>query len=477
MSFRDVREFIAKLEKEGEAVRIEEEVDWNLEAGAMLRRSAEAGLPAPFFQKIKGYPDGYRLFGGMAAKFRRMAIAMDMSPDIHPKEVAEEYLRRKQQPIKPILVNDGPCKENIHIGDQVDLFEFPVPMIHKGDGGRYIGTWHLTISKDLDSDWVNWGMYRHMLHNKNTVAILLASPVKHLWSMYIKDYEPKNKPMEVAIAIGTEPVLAICAASVMPYGVSEVDIAGGIRGEPVELVKCETIDLSVPATAEIVIEGEIRPKETMDEGPFGEYSGYMAGERAPRPVIHVKAVTHRSNPIFTMSCMGIPVDDCCVMSLTKGARALEVLRAQGLPVTGVCVPPETSYLLAVVAVKAQYHGVAGDIAHAIWGHPIFGHTLPYVIVVEDDVDPFNMAQVFHALITKCHPYRGIVRLEYAAVISLIPWLSRHEQKYRLGARAYFDCTWPVDWDPADVPKRVSFAEMYPLEIQKKALDKWRKYGY
>ena len=151
----------------------------------MLRRSAEAGLPAPFFQKVKDYPRGYRLFGGGAAKFSRIAIAMDMDPNTPVKELMEEYLRRKQ-PIKPILVNDGPCKENIHIGDEVNLLGFPVPMVHDGDGGRYIGTWHLTISKDFDSDWVNWGMYRHMLHNKNTVGISVVTPMKHLWSMYAK---------------------------------------------------------------------------------------------------------------------------------------------------------------------------------------------------------------------------------------------------------------------------------------------------
>ncbi len=477
MPFKDVREFIAKLEKEGEAVEIEDEVDWNLEAGAMLRRAAEEGLPALFFTKIKGYPEGYRLFGGGASKFRRVAIAMDMDPDTHAKEIMEEYLRRKRQPIKPIFVSNGPCKENIHIGDEVSLLEFPVPMIHEGDGGRYIGTWHATISEDIESGWVNWGMYRHMLHNKNTVGILQATAVRHLWSMYVKGYESRNKPMDVAIAIGTEPVSTMCAASQMPYGVSEVDIAGGIRGEPVELIKCETTDLSVPATAEIVIEGEIRPNETMNEGPFGEYTGYMAGGIAPRPVIHVKAVTHRHDPILTMSCMGIPTDDNCSLSLTKSSEVLEILRAQGFPVTGVCIFPETANMLVVVAVKARYHGVAGDTAHAIWGTPIFGHTLPYVIVVEDDVDPFNIAQVFHALATKCHPYRGIVKLEHSAVISLAPWLNKYEQRYKLGAKAYFDCTWPVDWEPSDVPQRMSFAEAYPLEVQERALAKLRKYGY
>jgi len=296
--------------------------------------------------------------------------------------------------------------------------------------------------------------------------------------MYSQSYEPGNKPMEVAIAIGIEPVSAMCAANPLPYGVSEVDIVGGIRGEPVELIKCETIDLEVPATAEIVIEGEIRPKETMDEGPFGEFTGYMVSQREPRPVISVKAVTHRDNPILTVACPGIPVDDNAILSLTKSAEILEALRGQGLPVSSAFVPLETTLMLAVVAAtKAHYPGVAEDIAHVIWGLASARHETPYIIIVDDDVDPFNMAQVFHALITKCHPFRGIVRLERATAIVASPWLSKQERQNRLGAKAYFDCTWPLDWDPADVPRKVSFAQIYPLGVQQKALAKWRKYGY
>ena len=475
MPFKDVREFISRLEKEGEAQRIDEEVDWNLEAGAMLRRCHELGLPAPFFQKVKGYPEGYRLFGGSLSKFRRLAIAMGMDADTPPRELMEEYLRRKQQAKKPVLVNDGPCKENIHVGDEVNLLEFPALMMHGGDGGRYLGTFHLIVTKDLDSDWVNWGMYRHMLHNKNTLGIMAESH-SHLGMMYRQGYEPRNKPMEVAIAIGVEPISSFCAASALSYGVSEVDIAGGIRGAPVELIKCETVDLAVPATAEIVIEGEIRPHERMDEGPFGEFTGYVVSSKQPRPVIHVKAVTHRNNPILTMSCVGIPVDDNVIQSLVKGAESLEALRARGLPVTGVSVFSEASNFLAVVAVKPHYSRVAEDIAHVIWGSRM-GHSTPYIMVVDDDVDPFNMAQVLHALVTKCHPYRGIVRLESSPTTSLIPFLNHHERQYRLGAKVYFDCTWPLDWDPSDVPKRVSFRDSYPAEIQEKALAKWRKYGY
>jgi 4-hydroxy-3-polyprenylbenzoate decarboxylase len=214
----------------------------------------------------------------------------------------------------------------------------------------------------------------------------------------------------------------------------------------------------------------------MDEGPFGEFTGYMRPGKESTPVIHVKAVTHRNNPILTMSCMGVPVDDNCVLSLSKGVGLLEALRDRDLPVTGVSCFPETSEILAVVAVKALYSGIAEEIAHVVWGLSL-GRALPYLIIVEDDVDPFNMAQVLHALCTKCHPSRGIVKVEGGPTASLLPFLNQHEREYQMGAKVYFDCTWPRDWAPSDVPKKVSFADAYPLEIQQKALAKWRKYGY
>ncbi len=475
MPFKDIREFIAKLEKEGEAQRIEGEVDWNLEVGAMIRRSNEEGLPAPFFQKISGYPDGHRIFGTPMGNCKRIAIAMDLEPNTPTKELIEQYLRRKQQPVKPLLVNHGLCKENVYVGRDVDLLKFPVPMLHDGDGGRYIGTFHLNITKDLDSDWVNWGMYRCMVHNKNTLGIM-ADPYAHIGLMYNQEYEPRNKPMEVAIAIGVEPISTLCAASAMPYGVSEAEIAGGIRGEPVELVKCETLDLAVPANAEIVIEGEIRPHERKEEGPFGEFTGYMAPRRVVRPVIHVKAVTHRNDPILPTTCVGVPLCDSPVIaSVTKAAELLEALRGRGMPVSGICIFPQAASLLIAVAVKTPYPNVADTIANVIWASR--AGNMSHLIIVDDDVDPTNLEQVVHALATKCHPSKGVVKREQTQLMKLSPWASAHERQNGLGAKVYFDCTWPLDWEPSEMPKKVSFAESYPLEVQQKALAEWQKYGY
>lgn len=283
--------------------------------------------------------------------------------------------------------------------------------------------------------------------------------------------------MEVAVALGVEPVSTFCAATSMPYDVSEAEIAGGIRGEPLELVRCETVDLMVPATSEIVIEGEMELDESMEEGPFGEFTGYMGGHREPRPVIRVKAVTFRNEPILTMGCEGVPsTNSHAIMSIARAAESLDLLRTQGIPVTGVYEPIETAQMLMVVAVKAGSGYLADEVAHVIWGSR-GGRGTPWVIVVEDDVDPCNLPQVLHALVSKCHPDRGIVKLGHTSGLALHPWLDRNEQKYLMGAKAYFDCTWPPDWKRSEVPKRCSFKDIYPSEVQKRALSRWRKNGY
>jgi 4-hydroxy-3-polyprenylbenzoate decarboxylase len=475
MPFTDVREFISKLEKENEAVQIEKEVSWNLEAGAMLRYSIEAKLPAPFFKKITDYSTGYTVFGNMLSNFRRIAIAMDINPDIPPRELMGEYIKREKHPIKPILVDEGPCKENIDTGEKVDLFKFPIPLIHEGDGGRYIGTWDIVVTKDMDSGWVNWGMYRIMVHDKKTVA-MHAGPYTHLGTM-LSSYQDCGKAMKAAIVIGTEPISTMCAAAPIPHGISEADIAGGIRKQPIELVKCETLDLLVPATAEIVIEGEIRPGELREEGPFGEFSGYIVSPKSPAPVFHVEAVTHRNNPILCVSCAGVPVyDEHAMGPIIQGAEYLEALRKRGLPVTSVNMLPECSNHLLVISTKTPYAMIAEEIAHVVWGTR-GGRYIPYLIIVNDDVDPFDTTQVFHALATKCHPYRGIIKQEKAVGIPLFPWANRYERDHGIGARAYFDCTWPLEWDKADIPRRVSFNDLYSDEMQKTTVKIWKEHGY
>ncbi|MDP2647453.1 MAG: UbiD family decarboxylase [Desulfobacterales bacterium] len=474
MSFDDNRKFIEALEKSGDVVRITEEVDWDLEVGAIVRRASERRDKAPFFEKIKDYPAGFTIFGEPLGTHRRLAVALGLSADTAYREIRQEYERRLATPILPVVVQDGPCKENVLQADAVDLFQFPAPMVHEGDGGRYIGTWHAVICNDPERKWTNWGMYRLMIGNKNHLTGL-CEPYSHQYDIFNRVYAPKKQNLPVAIAIGMDPICSMLSGSRSLGRKNEVDIAGALRQKPVALVKCETNDLLVPAHSEIVFEGEMLQGETMIEGPFGEYTGYRSDPRGPRPVYRINAVTYRNNPVLTMSCMGLPVtSDTVVRSMDYEILIKRVLKMNGIRFTDVHVPLESATMMAIVSVKPTYRGVANQIGYAFAAAQMGAYK---VIVVEDDVDVFNMTEVLHALSSKCHPIRGIRQYDEAIEpSSLNPFSSPEERKWHLGAKVIFDCTWPLDWEGA-VPGRVSFNEMYPRDIRERVLQKWTQYGY
>jgi 4-hydroxy-3-polyprenylbenzoate decarboxylase len=460
----------------GDAVTVEREVDWNLEIGAITRLCCERSGPAPFFQKVKDYPKGYRVFGAPLATFRRLAIAMDLDPDASFEEIRKTYVSGSEKPIKPRLVKDGPCKENMIAGDDVDLLKFPVPLVHQGDGGRYIGTFHIIATKDPDTGWVNWGMYRQMVHTKNTMGGLIA-PAQHIGMIYREKYEARNEPMEFAAAIGTEPVTALLGGAGIPKGVNEVDVVGGIRRAPLDIVKCETVDLEVPATSEIVIEGVVNPKERKQEGPFGEYGGYRSIPSLPRPIYTVKAITHRNDPILTVSNMGTPVDDAdIIQGMTMAAEIYIALKKDGFPVTGVYTPPECCCSTVVVATKVPYANVAARIAAGVWASSV-GHFVVKIIIVDADVDPTNMREVLHAWSTKCHPIRGTTVIPQAVMTPAYPYYSPEETHYNTGCNVYYDCTFPKRWPKEHIATRSSFKDIYPEDVQEKVLANWKAYGF
>ena len=470
---RDIRAFIELLEERGQLRRIVEEVDWNLEVGAISRRACELRAPALLFEHVKDYPDRPILANPLAT-MGRLALAMGMDEGAGVLDIIEEYIRRMQRPIKPVEVQGGPCKEEVHLGEEADVLEFPAPLIHQGDGGRYLGTWHLIAVKDPDSGWVNWGMYRMMVLDRHRLGGIFV-PTQHGPFLYFQKYEPRGVPMPFAVAIGTDPLCALVACNPFEYGVNEVDVAGGFRGAPVELVRCETVDLYVPAASEIVIEGEVLPGEREPEGPFGEYTGYMAGGRAPRPVYRVKAITHRRRPILTMSNMGMPLDDSDVMNSVGFSAAITLeLRRKGFPLRApALVVPECSLHLVAVSTAVPYAGIARQIAQAIWSDKC-GQYVPYVIVCDGDVDISSRDAILHALATRCHPVNGIEVTRRTTGNPLTPFYTPEERRHVIGHACLFDCTWPTEWPPEAIPRKMSFESAYPPELQQRVLARWRR---
>ncbi len=476
MVFNDMREFCQALDKSGDLVHVTEEVDWELEAAAITRRSNESLGPAVFFEKIKDYPDGYRILGGVQATYRRVAVSLGLPPDTPVPTIYREYEEREQNPVKPVAVSTGPCKQNKMLGDEVDLCQFPVPLIHDGDGGRYFGTWDIVISQDPDTRWTNWGMYRWMIHNRTS---LTGDPsfASQFGLMFREKYIPRKQKMPVAIAIGADPLSHMVATAGYPIGADEADYAGALRGQPVELVKAETSNLMVPANSEIIIEGEVLPDMIAPEGPFGEYPGYRTDKARTGLVMKVKAVTFRSSPILTMISLGVPVDDSSVAASITAALGLKRrLKRHGVPVTNVYAPPEGVTHLLVVGVKSGGRQVAKQISDVITARRA---AINKIIVVDEDVDVFNMMQVTHALGVKCHPLRGILVDEVPAgkANELTPCYSREERAHKKGGIAIFDATWPPDWPKETLPIKSSFDEIYPPQIKDKVLQNWRKYGF
>lgn len=472
----DLREYIRALERTGDIVRIKEEVDWDLEVGAISRLACEFSGPAILFEKIKDYAEGYRILGGLFATWRRVAIAIGLPPETSVREIHHVYEERVEHPIRPVLVESGPCKQNIIINENdIDLYRFPAPLCHEGDGGRYIGTWDLTVSKDPDSDWTNWGMYRFMIQSKRYL-VGAAAPLSHLGMVLRKKYLSTKQSMPVAVVIGADPLCSLVAATGYRVGESEADFAGGLRQEPVALVKCETSDLLVPANAEIVIEGEILPDKTAPEGPFGEYPGYRHEEDRLGILIRVTAMTYRDFPIVTMSNLGVPPDDSSVAGAIGVTLALKRrLLRHGIPVTDVFLPTEGASHLVVVGVKSGGEDMAKRIRDILIGRRAW---YTKIIVVDEDVDVFNVGQVIHAFSVKCHSYRGISLIQAEGKGNpLTPCYSRTEREKQMAAIALLDCTWPTDWPWKEIPMKMSFEKIYPPEVKEKAVTKLRKYGF
>jgi 4-hydroxy-3-polyprenylbenzoate decarboxylase len=474
MPFDDNRKFVETLEKTGDAIRIQKEVDWDLEAAAVTGRSCELGGPACLFERLKYYPGGGRILGAPMATYRRLAIALDMAPDSPTGAIFDEYERRVSKPLKPVVVRDAPCKENKMFGKDVDLYSFPVPTVHEGNGGRYIGTWHCVISRHPETGWTNWGMYRLMVHNRNTISGYLR-PYSQ-FGLMMEIFERQNLPMPVAVAIGPDPLCALVAASPFRIGEDEVDFAGALRRKPVELVKAETNDLLVPAHAEIILEGEILPKMRLHEGPFGEFPGYRTQGASFQPVFKVKAITYRSNPIICMSPEGVGISDGKIGPSLAGAIGMkERLQRHGVPVINVYIPPEAGALVAVVSVKESDPAMAQKIASVLHGRRV---AVPKIIIVNADIDVFNLSEVMHAIGTRLHPVRGITSDPNRQGWTLVPYLSPEERSNDKLATAVFDCTWPAHWSrESDIPVRMSFKTSYPQDLQQKVIEQWQEYGF
>ena len=316
--FDSLREFIEKVQ-ESDDCKVIENADWNLEIGALTEWAASTtDAPLLLFDKIKGYPPGYRVASNLFTSEQRTALALGLPPAARGIELVKalrEKIRGGVKLIPPVEVENGPVKETVQVGDEVDLLKFPTPKWHELDGGRYIGTGSMTITRDPDEGWVNLGAYRHQVLDKSTLGTHITPG--HHGDIMRKKYWAKGKPCPAVVVCGQDPVLWSASCQLLGWGVSEYDYAGGLKRQPIEVTRGVTTDLPLPATAEIVLEGEILPLDTVaiKEGPFGDWTGHYTGGNWPVPVFKVNAILHRNNPIIQgappSSGLGAPATKIC----------------------------------------------------------------------------------------------------------------------------------------------------------------------
>lgn len=473
----DARSFIKRLEEEGELTRVKAEVDWKYELGGIaLKCAGTIAGPALLFENIKGYKTP--LFTGGLLTVKRLAIALGLEPKTDFAFILKEAARRYETPVRYKYVESGPCKESKMEGKDVDIFKFPIPWWTERDGGRYIGTWHQVITRDPESDWVNAGTYRMMAHDADTCGIQY-SPFQHVSIIHNK-YKKMNKPMPIAITIGNDPACELVSITPFSAGISEFDMAGALRGRPIEVVKGETVDLPIPAYAEIVIEGEVPVSETRLEGPFGEHTGFYGGGKRPLPIVKVKCITYRNNPIFRGSILGRPItEDHTGLSFALATQALAMYKVSGFTgVTAVnCPAGGDPDFCAIISIKKSYpsHGLdAGRLLLSNKGGKIIKH----VIVVDEDIDVFDLNQVLWAINTRFQASKQsyITRNESGSRLDpSVPfdWLG-------LTDKMIIDTTWPgtpdfparPEWDGAVHPPEVKMSEKLEAFIEQR----WPEYG-
>lgn len=433
-------------------LKIVEGADADADIGAVAEVSGSGPEPpALLFDKIKGYPEGYRVLINMFQTQRRTAEALGVDDTLRGPSLVNAIRKRMEdhKPVPPKLVASGPITEHVQRGKDIDVFKFPAPKLHKDDGGKYIGTQDAVITKDQEGGWVNLGTARVQVQEPDVVSIYI-SPGKQT-RLIAEQYWTKKQACPVAVVCGIEPVLFAAASLGLPWGVSEYDFAGHVAGRPFDVVAGEHTGLPIPAHAEIVLEGEMPPPdvESRPEGPFGEWTGYYASATRPAPVIHVKRVYYRTDPIITVvGDLKIYPLDSYLSLLFRSAEIWNELEKCGVTdVKGVWQIESGMRFLQVISLRQRYGGHARQAAHVALGAREGGYLGRFVIVVDDDIDPSNTADVLWAIATRCDPETSIEIMRGCWSSPIDPRIppERRSQGDFTNSRAIIDACRPFRW--------------------------------
>ena len=459
MKYKDLRDFIAKLETEGELKRISIEVDPYLEMTEICDRTLRAGGPALLFENPKGHtiPVLANLFGTT----RRVAMGMGEDSVEALREVGRllAFLKEPDPPkgirdawdklpvfkqalnMAPKIVGQAPCQENIIEAADVDLARLPIQTCWPEDAGPLI-TWALVVTKGPHKDRHNLGIYRQQVIGRNKVIMRWLA--QRGGAQDFRDWQSVHpgKPFPVAVALGADPATILGAVTPVPDALSEYGFAGLVRGAKTEVVKCRTNDLQVPASAEFVLEGTITPGDVAPEGPFGDHTGYY-NEVETFPVFTIGCITHRNNPIYHSTYTGRPPDEPAVLGVALNEVFVPILQKQFPEISDFYLPPEgCSYRLACVSMKKQYPGHAKRVMFGVWSFLRQFMYTKFVIVTDDDVNIRDWKDVIWAITTRMDPARDTTIIENTP----IDYLDFASPVSGLGSKIGLDAThkWPAE---------------------------------
>ncbi|MEW6447191.1 MAG: menaquinone biosynthesis decarboxylase [Bacillota bacterium] len=478
MGYRDLREFIKVLEQHGELKRVSAEVDADLEITEITDRVVKAGGPALLFERVKGYdiPVVINLFGSLA----RMKLALDtddldalgeeMSRLLQP-ELPQTFLEKiKALPrlaqlssFIPKAVRSGPCKEVIV--KEPDLTRLPVLKCWPGDGGRFI-TLPLVFTQDPETGRRNVGMYRMQVFDARTTG--MHWHIHKDGAAHYRKACAEGRRLPVAVALGADPATIYAATAPLPHGVDELLLAGFIRREPVELVRCETIDIEVPANAEIILEGYVDPEERRLEGPFGDHTGYYSLADY-YPVFHVTCITHRKNPIYPATVVGRPVMEDTFIGKATERLFLPLIRMQLPEVVDMNFPVEgVVHNCVVLSVKKSFPGHARKIIHAVWGMGQLCFS-KLVIVVDEHVNVQDMSEVWWRVFNNVDPRRDVILSEGPLDV-----LDHSSPRFAYGSKMGIDATrkWPGEGHEREWPEDIIMSP----EVKALVDRRWEEYG-
>ena len=470
MAYADLREYLSVLEKKGKLKRVKKQVDKDWELAAVCRqlfhKIAPEKRPALLFENVKGFsiPVAAGVLGA-SKQIYALGLETDSVEGINCK-----WDHALGNPIPPRMVKTGPCKENVLHGDQVNINKLPVPIWTVGEDPGPFFTSPYVITKDPETGNRNVGTYRMQVKGPNKTGFLIGVRQDAAW--HIRRNNELNKPTPVAVVIGADPSIGYVSVSKMSDALDEFAVAGALRGEPVDLVPCETVPLEVPATAEIVLEGEIPANTLEQEGPFGEYTGYM-GPAGDQPFFKIKCMTFRNNPIYQAFISQMPPSESsCIRGVGREWPLFKHLKhILRLPIKDLRLKEAGgSGAYCVVSLNKQFEGQVRQLMYGIWSMRTgFGKI---TVIVDDDIDVWDDFAVDWALSWRVRPDRDVYIERDVQAVGLDPSqappsVPQHHPVRQVTSRIAIDATRKHEYPAVSLP---------PKEHLDLVASRWKEYG-